>query len=167
MVGTILTSDRSFWSLCWRHALSCCVERLLLHGFPSCLLQRCHNTWFSPLAHQYILTLLFRIPPTPSHTNTHKTTTEDADAATPHPTPAFFNSFIYLCWVSIEVLTAFRVGINGVQSKSWQQEGEKLFPQRLEGVRLLVTHAFTSEIVTSFMQLNSVSALSSQVCVTS
>ena len=28
-------------------------------------------------------------------------------------TPAFLNSLIYLCWVSVEVLTAFLVGMNG------------------------------------------------------
>ena len=44
-----------------------------------------------------------------------KTTTEDDDAATLHHT-CILNLiyFIYLYWVSVEVLTAFLVGINGV-----------------------------------------------------
>ena len=44
---------------------------------------------------------------------THKTTTEDDDAATLHHT-CILNFFIYLCWVSVEVLTAFLVGIKMV-----------------------------------------------------
>ena len=48
---------------------------------------------------------------THTHTHTHKTTAEDDDAATLHHTGilTFFHS---LCWVSVEVLTAFLVGIN-------------------------------------------------------
>ena len=49
---------------------------------------------------------------THTHTHTQKTTTEDDNAATLHHT-CILNSFIYLCWVSVEVLTAFLVGING------------------------------------------------------
>ena len=35
-------------------------------------------------------------------------------------TPVFLNSFIYLCWVSVEVLTAFLVGMNGFSDCGFQ-----------------------------------------------
>ena len=50
---------------------------------------------------------------THTHTHTHKTTTEDDDAATLHHT-CVLKINKYSWWVSVEVLTAFFVGINGV-----------------------------------------------------
>ena len=52
---------------------------------------------------------------THTHTHTHKTATENDDAATLRHTCILIFSSIYVCWVSVEVLTAFfLVGINGV-----------------------------------------------------
>ena len=53
--------------------------------------------------------------PLQGHAGTHTTTNEDV-AATLHHT-CILNSFTYLYWVSVEVLTAFVVGMNGVAFK--------------------------------------------------
>ena len=61
-------------------------------------------------------------PPTRAHTHhlpfsnghTHKTTTTDDDDAATHHLTYILNSFIYLYWVTVEILTAFFVGINGI-----------------------------------------------------
>ena len=55
---------------------------------------------------------------THTHTHTHKTTTEDDDAAALHHT-CILNFSFYVCLVSVEVLTAFLVGINGLRKKLW------------------------------------------------
>ena len=61
------------------------------------------------------LTLFF---PMWAHTHTH---TQDHDRKRRRchtPTPAFLNSFICSCWVSVEVPTAFFAGMNGGFSQS-------------------------------------------------
>ena len=88
---------------------------LAAHVVPSLYGQSIHHARaYAPL-HS---TLHLFLPSTHTHTNTH---TQDYDQRrrrchTP-PQPAFLNSFIYVCWVSVEVLTAF-LGINGVLVKN-------------------------------------------------
>ena len=64
----------------------------------------------------------FHFPPFSSqcgYTHTH-TRLRPKTTTLPHSTtPAFLHSFIYSCWLSVEVLTAFLVGINGFSVKKW------------------------------------------------